>query len=305
MQSVDVRIPTSVCFLLLLLGLSPAPGFAGKEPKKRVAVVDFQNEAGYSQYKHGDMGGGMTEKLIEALIGTGKFVVLERQALRDVLAEQNLGNVAKVEPAVLGRLTSAQALIRGVITNVDVPESDEARGVKVGKFRVSAKNETVSVRVNLRIIDTVTGQVIESRTVEGNAKLRNIGVRRKGATINLKRDHTVGKAMDDAVAQAVSEIVNGMEGIPWQGSISRVSGRQLIINAGYQESVEPGLELRVFEQGAEIIDQETNETLGRLDEEIGRIRVIRVEPRFSVAEVVEGKGFTAGNVVRPGTNPFG
>jgi len=292
------RFLMPLCLAGLALTLFPTAGFAGKEPKKRVAVVDFENEAGYTRW--GDLGGGMAEKLIEALIDTGKFVVLERQALTDVLAEHNLSNVAHVEPVVVGRLTSAQALIRGVITNVEDTDGEEG-GFGIGKFRLRGKNQEVSVTVNLRLVDTVTGQILQSKTVEGIAKQRGLQVRKKNGDgdVKVNRNHPVGKAVDDAVAQAVAQIVDGMESIPWQGSVSRVSGRQVFINAGYQENVEPGLELRVFEKGAEIIDKETNETLGRLDEEIGIIRIARVEPRFSVADVVQGDGFAAGNIVRP------
>lgn len=293
------RLLTTSCIAILVLCLLPTASFAGKEPKKRIAVADFVNEARRVHYQWGDLGGGMAEKLVEALIETDKFVVLERQALADVLAEQNLGNVANVEPAVIGRLTSAQALIRGVITNVEAGDGEEG-GTKIGKkYRVNIKNQRVSVTVNLRIIDTVTGQILQSKTVEGIAKIRGLRVRKSdGSDFKMTRNHPIGKAMDDAIAQAVADIVDGMESVPWQGSLSRVSGRQVIINAGYQENVEPGLELKVFEKGAEIIDKDTNESLGRLDEEIGLIRVVRVEPRFSVAEVVQGQGFTAGNIIR-------
>lgn len=42
-----------------------------------------------------------------------------------------------------------------------------------------------------------------------------------------------------------------------------------------------------------------NENLGSLDEEIGVIEVERVEPRFSVAKIIQGQGFAPGNLVRP------
>jgi len=297
------RLQAVLCTVGLLLALFPTAGFAGKEPKKRVAVTDFENQAGHYQYKWGGLGGGMTEKLIEALINTDKFVVVERQALTDVLAEQNLGNIAKVEPAVIGRLTSAQAVIRGVITNVESTEGQQGRIPLGKKIRLGIKNEFVTVTINLRIIDTTTGQIIESKTVEGIAKMRGLRIRRSSSDVSLKLNHPIGKALDDAVKQAVGQIVDGMESIPWQGSVSRVSGRQIIVNAGYQENVEVGLELRVFEQGAEIIDRGTNETLGHLDEEIGVIRIIRVEPRFAIGEIVQGRGFSQGNIVRPREGP--
>ena len=302
-SSIRRCLMTFLCLTVLSLMVFPTTSLAGKEPKKRVAVVDFENKAGYGHQKWGDLGGGMTEKLIEALIDTGKFVVLERQALADVLAEQNLGNVANVEPAVIGRLTSAQALIRGVITNVEGAD-DEGGSWKIGKIRVRGKRQEISVKVNLRIVDTITAQVIESKTVEGIAQFRGFGIQKGwGNDIKVNRNLPIGKAMDDAVAQAVAKIVAGMENIPWQGSVSRVSGRQIIVNAGYQENVVSGMEMRVFERGAEIIDKDTNETLGRLDEEIGVIRIERVEPRFSIAEIVQGQGFAAGNIVRPAASP--
>ena len=272
----------------------------GKQPKKRVAVVGFKNEADYFRNQEwGNIGGGLSEKLVDALIETGKFVILERQAFADILAEHNLGHLGDVEPTVAGRLTSAQALIRGVITNVDGINAQKG-GLRLGGIKIGGKNQKVTVGINIRIIDTITGQILESKTVEGSAKMRGFSIQQgsdEGFTMN--NSHPIGKAVKDAIDQAVVEIAAGMEKIPWQGSISRVSGRQIIVNAGYQENVETGLTLRVFERGAEIIDKDTNESLGHLDEEIGIVRIVRVEPRFSIAEIIEGRGFAAGNIVRP------
>ena len=291
-----------LCSLALILALEPNPSYAGKEPKKRVAVTDFENRAGYSQW--GRLGRGMAEKLIEDLIATGKFVVLERIALADVIAEQNLDRLAPIRPDQEARLTQAQALIRGVVTDIEVT-SGESGGVKVKRIRIGGKKQKTRVKVNIRIIDTVTGQIIESRTVEGLAQERGLKLisRSKKSKYGLDYDgkslETVGEAAEEAVAEAVQGIVDGMERIPWQGRIARVSGRQIFVNAGLRENVEPGLRLRVFEQGTELIDPNTNESLGSLDEEIGIIEVERVESGFSLARIIEGQGFASNNIVRP------
>ena len=60
----------------LCLALTAVPAEAAKEPKKRVAVTGFENEAGHSYSDLGDIGGGLTEKLSTALMATDKFVVL-------------------------------------------------------------------------------------------------------------------------------------------------------------------------------------------------------------------------------------
>jgi curli biogenesis system outer membrane secretion channel CsgG len=297
--------PSPVLALAVLaLALAPLRAEAAKEPKKRVAVTSFTNEARSYNSGWGDLGGGMTEKLSAALIDTDKFVVLERTNLDAVLKEQNLKHKAPVNPEQVARLTTAQALIMGVITNVETDgDAGDGANTGIGNLNVGIQHQSVTVKVNIRIVDTVTGQILQSKTVEGTAKKRKLNL----ATV-FKGIHFAGKksaetpideALDDAVEQAVSQIVAGLERVPWQGAIARVSGRQIFINAGGQENVEPGLRLRVFEKGKELIDTETNVDLGSLDEEIGLLEVERVETKFSVARIVQGQGFAPGNVVRP------
>ncbi len=72
---------------------------------------------------------------------------------------------------MIGRLTGAQALIRGVVTNIEATGGHEG-GVRFGRVRIGGKQQKVSVKVNIRLIDTDTGQVLESKTVEGTAKKR-------------------------------------------------------------------------------------------------------------------------------------
>jgi curli biogenesis system outer membrane secretion channel CsgG len=305
----NTRLPVVLFVAALGFALVPARGEAAKEPKKRVAVTSFRNEAGYVNSSWGDLGGGMAEKLNAALIETDKFVVLERLDLAAVLDEQNLGNLAPVNPQQTARLTTAQALILGVITNVEEVGEDGASG-GLGGTDVGLDREEATVKINIRIVDTVTGQVITSKTITGSAKKRKLKLlsrfpKLKGLRLGGKKETKapIGEALDDAVEQAVAQVVAGLERIPWQGSIARVSGRQIFVNAGVQENVEPGLQLRVFEKGASLIDVETNIDLGSLDEEIGVIEVEQVAPKFSVARIVQGQGFAPGNIVRPVGGP--
>lgn len=281
----------------------PPLAHAAKEPKKRVAVIEFENNVRNLGRDWGDIGRGMADTLVEALIETDKFVVLERINLEDVVVEQNLDAVAPANPKVEARLTSAQALIRGVITHAE-EVGGEGGGLSVAGMQIGGHNRKVVIKVNIRVIDSVTAQVIASKTVEGVARIRSlklVGRTKKGNSADLGGERTlpIGDAADAAVVMAVEEIVNGMERIPWQGTVARVSGSQIFINAGLQENVETGLQLRVFEKGATLIDYETNEDLGSLDEEIGIIEVEQVSPRFAVARILEGQGFAPGNIVRP------
>lgn len=307
-STIPTRARALICLAILLL-LAPSLAEAGKEPKKRVAVYGFENRTAKSNWEQrqiqqqmGNLGYAMAEKLMESLNKTGKFVVLDRLALGDVLAEQNLHGTAEAKPGEESRLTSAQAVIRGVITNVEVI-GDEEGGLGFKKLNLNFKTNRVSIRLNIRIVDTTTGQVLQSQSVEGVAKKRGAGlsIQTEKLKTGLEGNRTLplGKAADMAVEKAVEKIVSGMERIPWQGRVARVTGRHVYINAGRQENVEPGLRLRVFQEGARIIDPETNEDLGTRDEEIGIVEVEDVHARFAVAKVTAGQGFARGNIVRP------
>ena len=51
--------------------------------KKTIAVAEFENRADYSGQVN--LGSGMADQLTDALMQTGKFVVVERQILSDVI----------------------------------------------------------------------------------------------------------------------------------------------------------------------------------------------------------------------------
>lgn len=294
----------SAIFVGLALAFAPAAGFAAKEPKKRVAVVGFENKTGFASHDKelGQLGNALAEKLVEQLIASEKFIVLERQQLDDVLSEQKVDLIFQAKPVQEARLTSAQALIRGTVTDVLDTGADQG-GLRIKNFKLGGKKRKVTVKVNVRIVDTVTAQVLTSVTVEGYAEGRNLQLQGSskdiGGDIKTQKDITLGQAADQAIAKAVQKVVEGMGKIPWQGSVARVTGSDVFVNAGAQENVEKGMKLRVFQKGAALIDKETNENLGSLDEEIGTIEIVRVEGRFSVAKAVEGKGFAAGNIVKP------
>lgn len=292
--------------LIVVLGLvclTWAPGlcFAGKEPKKRVAVMDFENEAGYSQASR-DLGRGLADMLVSRLIETDRFIVLERMNLDDVLGENQLVKNGLVVPEVAMRLTSAQVLIRGTITQVEQMDGG-GQEVNLKMLRFGHRSVKTRITINLRLIDVTTGQVLHSKTASTKTVDRSFSGRVRTDDVEAGGEHTLsapmGKAIEELLDEAVSGVIEGMSQIPWQGSVIKVSGREVWVNAGTQENVEPGMELVVYERGEEMIDPETNENLGRMDEEIGLVRIDKTSQRFSIATVVEGEGFARGNLVKP------
>ena len=54
-------------------------------PKARIAVARFTDKSNNSRWWRKEIGEGMADQLTTALVGTNRFIVLERQALDAVL----------------------------------------------------------------------------------------------------------------------------------------------------------------------------------------------------------------------------
>ena len=137
-------------------------------PQHRIAVSAFEFRAGQGSREIGD---GMTDMLTDALTNTGRFIVLERERMNEVMAEQDLadsGRFAKETVAPKGELEGAELLVRGSITMFD----PKCAGGSVVIFSASQ----ACIAVNIRIIDARTGRVVSATTVEGTAAQSRAGI---------------------------------------------------------------------------------------------------------------------------------
>ncbi len=132
-------------------------------PKKVVAVAEFENKANYRGQLN--LGYGMADMLTDALIKSGRFIVLERQGLDAVMAEQNLaasGRAAKVGGAAIGDIKRAQILVQGAVTEFEESTQGGGQGVKIYGFRFNSDRAEAHVAIIIRLIDTTTSQVMAS-----------------------------------------------------------------------------------------------------------------------------------------------
>lgn len=119
---------------------------------------------------------GIRDMLITDLFGSRRFIVLERDALDAVLAEQEFSQSAKVGDATRlppAQLEGAELLVVGAITAFDAGTSGGALPIPLplgrrgdfGVLNISAKRGYVTM--DLRVIDVRSGRVVGSTAVEG------------------------------------------------------------------------------------------------------------------------------------------
>ena len=91
-------------------------------------------------------------------------------------------------------------------------------------------------------------------------------------------------AMEHGAEKAVARIMEGI--LPFR--IAQVAGNTVVINQG-GDTLHIGEYLGVYAQGDEITDPQTGEVIDRIEIPVGDIKITRVTPKLSYAEVYRGK----------------
>jgi len=294
---------TSTSYALQSTNTVPQQGVSS--PKKVVAVADFENKSGYSgRY---DLGSGMSEMLTDALIKSGQFIVLERQALNAVLAEQNLAasnRAAKVGGAKMGDIKRAQILIQGAVTEYTPTTEAGSQSLNIKGFNLGGDSARAHVAVIIRLFDTTTSEVIASERVEGSASRGGMDFgfteSKWGFSQSGQKADPIDKAVQITIDNAVNYIAQQMASIPWKGKIIKVNeAGEAYINAGAGANISSGMTLMVFRKGEALIDPDTGMNLGSEDEFVGRLRISEVKPKFSKGKLLDGKP-ESGDIVKFG-----
>ena len=268
--------------------------------RKVVAVARFENRANYEGRVA--LNDALADQLTDALIRSGQFTVLERQTVSDVMQEQdfaNSGRVMKRESARTGRIVAAQILIKGTITEFEGSASTQKRGVKVGFMRFGKRSSNAHIGLMIRLIDSTTGEVLDSQRVEGSSKGGGVGFEVGGYSQENSNKEPIAKATQKAIDNAVEHIATRLALIPFEARVIKNIGHQLVIAAGAKIGAQVGDEFEVFALGEEFVDPYTGESLGREETKVGVVRIAEVKEKYSKANPVGTLGSTkAGDIIR-------
>ncbi len=136
-------------------------------PTSTTTTIEFPPPEGFAL--------GLTEMLTTSLVEAGRFVVLERTKIDDILEEQDFGASGRVNvetAAAQGSVIGAQALVTGGITEFSYTSSSVG-GVASVLQAVGVKAEQVKAKValDIRVLDAVTGEVLFSKKSTGEASV--------------------------------------------------------------------------------------------------------------------------------------
>jgi curli biogenesis system outer membrane secretion channel CsgG len=168
--------------LLLLAPLAPPrPLRAQALPnpgRPTVSVPDFKNTVTQpAWWWQGPVATDLAAVLANELQATGTLQVVERNKLGAVLSEQELVELGIVRQgptaAARGRMTGARYIVLGTVTSYDTNVEEKGSGSNFGLLGFGKSQQQLETRdyvaIDIRVVDSSSGEVVGQRTVEGRA----------------------------------------------------------------------------------------------------------------------------------------
>ena len=189
-----------------------------------------------------------TGLLIQKLIDSKRFIVIERKEINKILLEQEFGLGGRVLPQTAARLKKVRGInlaVTGEVANVTAAGGKGTRTMAL-----------------IRVHDVETAEILASARIQSE---------------------TVTEAVDAATQQLIDSIKDRR----WTSKISAVRDGKIFLNAGQVDGVFKGDRFKVISLGQEILDPDEGTVLGREKTEAGLIEVTEVKDKYSEARILK------------------
>jgi curli biogenesis system outer membrane secretion channel CsgG len=252
----------------LVLASTLAPQVARAAGNPTIAVLNFSTQGLTSDwYGNFEPGIALSDLVTDQLVNGGKFNVVDRKHMADIMQEHQLSSGGEVSPATLvqsGRLTGARYLITGNILQLDKTGGSGGgggggglMGGVVGGVLGGIHTERVTLKVQVSVIDAVSGTILQSFEDEqtkgstswgGGAGAGTWNAFGVGGYSNTQfTSSTMGHLINDEAAIIANKIdpskfvASAPAGPAVHGRILTIDGDDIVINAGSDAGISEGM----------------------------------------------------------------
>jgi curli biogenesis system outer membrane secretion channel CsgG len=301
------------------------------DAKKSVAVLNFD----YATVQSGvaaifgtnqDIGKGVADLLVEKLVKSGQFRVIERKAIDKIMAEQNFSNSDRADSttaAKIGKLIGADAIVIGSITQFgrDDKKTNVGGSVfggqlsKYGLGGVGASKAKAVVGLSARLVSVNTGEILAVASGMGESTRSGTSLIGAGGgagaaaagLIDMTSSNFANTVLGEAVNNATQKLATELDGnasrlptttVSLSGLVADVSGNSLVLNIGSRSGVKVGDKLTVSRVGREIRDPATGKVIRRVEERLGEVTISEVDEASAVGNYSGTGAVKVGDAVR-------
>ena len=284
------RLLSLFVFLTLAVGQH---ALAVDKPKVAIKEAAIGDAVPASARKHLKLDKLLAE-MEASLQANRKFEVLSRNqaTLSAVRDEQKFANSS---------LTAGNAANEGALLNADylvIPTVQDFvfyRSAKpvpnlVDKY---VRSDSGRLEINAQILDSTTGSIRSTFYMKASFVTKDEVVNTRSGFPDNTHFTTMAKKVSAQMTDQLVDVVFPMK-------VLNIAGTQVFINRGQDGGLQVGEVLNVYSPGIALIDPDTGENLGSAETFSGTIKVSRVNPKFTIADVVEqgGAPFANGDIVR-------
>lgn len=299
--------------------------------KKRIAVLDFdygtvQSDVSAIFGARQDVGKGIADLLVDKLVSSGQYSVIERKAIDKIVAEQNFSNSDRVDTnsaAKLGRILGVDAIIIGSITQFGRDDKStsvggSALGGIAGRYGLGGVGQRKSkavVGISARLVNTDTGEILAVASGRGESARAGAMLSGSGGTwsgggggdFDMSSKNFGDTILGEAVNKAVGEVAGRLERessrlpahvITISGLVADVSGDNLILNVGSRAGVKVGDTLAIKRSTRDIKDPATGRVIRRVEDNVGEVRITEVDEASSAGKFSGPMAVKVGDVVK-------
>jgi curli biogenesis system outer membrane secretion channel CsgG len=208
MKRRSALVALATAFTLTLSG----PVFAqAKSSRPQIAVLDFDFGAVENWWGNYDIGKGVSDQLVDALVEDGSFRVIERKKLATILGEQDFAASGRADPsaqtmAKIGKVLGVKYILVGSITKFSTEKKSQGLRVKgIGLGAGKAKSEC---RLTGRIIDMSSGEImISAKGVGESSKGGSFSFSKGGTGVGQSSEEWRQSGLGDAQELATTDLI--------------------------------------------------------------------------------------------------
>ena len=233
----------------------------------------------------------LARQIEESVRATRRFRLIERDKTvmkKSVFVEQQATQAKQdITAQEMNFAAEIDYLIQPIIVSFTMSISKEPQEENPNKMRYSCSG---AVAVTIKLL------IPQKGAQSGEIKYQTTRETALKSTANACKNITT---IDDAAATVeawrvmsrdlAQKITNAAVGYIFPVLVMQMRGDDIFVNRGEGGGINVGEVYQIYSVGEELIDPTTNESLGSEEMLLGEVKITRVNPKFSIAQTVEGK----------------